>query len=126
MNSGGGFGKTQRKCGQTLFQRLILVIARMHNEEVGCDRFGPVEFTAKGRYRLRANVRVERRQVHQIVGVDHEGREIETLARGGKAADVVRVRLRSAPHTRTGGEDLEGVGAEPVSFEAGLFEGFGA
>ncbi len=56
--------------------------------------------------------------------MDDQRREIQTFADTFQAADIVRIGRGRAPHSRTGGEDLEGVGAKTVSFKAGVFEGF--
>ncbi len=122
--SRGGFGEAQCERRKTLFERLVFIVTRMEDKIVCADGFGAVKFATEGCDRLLSYLWIERGQVDEVIGVDHERREIQPLAGGFEAADIVWIRRGSPPHARTGGEDLEGIGAETVSFEAGVFEGF--
>jgi len=123
--AGRGCREPESEGREPVFKRLVFVIARMQYEVFGANGFGAVEFAAKRRDRLRADFRIERREVDQIVGVDDEGRQVEPFARGGKTADIGGVGRGGAPQARAGGEYLKGVGAEPVGGERRVFERFG-
>ncbi len=122
----GGFGESECEGGESVFERLVFVIAGVDDEVVGADGFGTVEFAAERGDGFLADIRIERGEVDQVVGMDDEGREVEAFAGGAEAADVVRVRRGGSPLAGAGGENLEGVRAEAVGFEGGLLEGFGA
>jgi hypothetical protein len=116
------FGNALREIDDAVFDRLILVAAGMCDQVLGADQFGALQFTTEGRDRFRANVGIDRSEVDQVVVMNDERPEIELVAHAIKEGAIKRGRRRSAPHTRARGEDLEGVRAEFVGFERGLFQ----
>ena len=58
-----------------------------------------------------------RRQIDQVVVMDDQRIEVVLFADAGEQLDGAFGRRRRAPHARAGGEDLEGVGADPCCGE---------
>ena len=81
-----------------------------------------LQFAAKSRDRFLPDHRIERRQVDQVIGVNHQRPEVETLTRCRSRLDIVSGRAASAPHPRTGGKDLKGVRPELGRLQRRPFE----
>ena len=74
------------KCEDPLLDRLALVVAGMRHQVLGADGDGALELAAERRHRL-ARIFVRRRQVDQVVVVDHQRGEIVLLARAVQQRD---------------------------------------
>ena len=84
----------------------------MHDEVFGADRLRPLELTAKCIDGLRADDRIHRRQVDQVIGVNRERMQIVPFPRRAHQTNLLRIRSPRPPHPRTGREDLKRVGAQ--------------
>jgi hypothetical protein len=98
----------------------------MQHQVFGADDRGAVQFAAECHDRFFPDRRVQCRQVHEVIDVNGERRQIETLPHGAQTLDVVRIGRARAPHTRTGREDLKCVRAQGAGLEARVFQRFRA
>lgn len=106
-----GFRHAERERRHALFDRLALIVSRMDDQVLRANRCGAIQFTAKCGNRFFADHRIERGEIHQIIYVNRERRQIVVFANFSKARDVLAIRNRRAPHSWAGRENLKGVRA---------------
>ena len=94
----------------------------MQHKVLRADGGRAIEFAAKRDDGLRADLRIERRQVHEVVHVNDQRREIELLPHGAKTFDIVGVRHARTPHPGARREDLKCIRAESVRGKRGIFK----
>ena len=108
----GGVVESEGEGGDAFLHGVAAVTAWVDHQIFSADGDGALQFAAEGIDGFRPDYRVERCEVDQIVGVDDERREAETLAGGAQELDLQGVGNAGAPHAGTGGEDLEGGGSQ--------------
>ena len=99
-----------------LLDRLAFVIARMRHQVFGADGDGALQFASERLDRLRADALVRRREIDQIVVVDHQRRQIVAFPRALEQDDPGLARSRRLPLPRAGRKNLERVRAQLGGF----------
>lgn len=98
--------------------RSAFAAAGMRHQEIGAESDGANDFFMKGLDRTDAKNAIRRSEIDQIIVVNDERAKLQFLTasteakRGG--TDALRAIRGTTPHTRTGGKNLERVGAEIV------------
>ena len=116
------FGDAAREIRDTLLDANAPVAAGVRDQVLGADGGGTLELTAEGEDGFRADDRVGRGHIDEVVVVDDERMEVELLARVCEQLAIGHRGRTGAPHAWARREDLEGVRAQFVGFERGLFE----
>jgi hypothetical protein len=98
------------------------VAAGMKDEVFRADQESALQLAAESLDGFRADHRIGRGQVDQVINVDGQRVQIELPACGAQQLHPCGVGRRGAPHARTGGEDLKGVGPQFGSSECGILE----
>lgn len=109
---GGGFERGGEGVEGGFEGGVALGGAGMHDEVVGADGGGALEFSAEGGDASGADGGVGGGEVDEVAVMDDEGGEAVAGAVGAQFGAAFRGGHGGAPHARTGGEDLKAIGAE--------------
>ena len=92
----------------------LAACAGMHHQEVGTQRHGTDNFIMEGLNRARLQHALRRRQIDQIICVNHQRAEFQFITPRAKRLRIHfgNTRRAALPHPRAGGENLQRVATE--------------
>ena len=79
----------------------------MQHQILGADLRRAIQLASKRHDGFLAHHRIERRQIHQVIRMDHQRVQIELRPQRLESLHIVRIRYARAPHPRARREDLE-------------------
>jgi hypothetical protein len=120
LQARGGCLQRTGKQGDGRIDGLADAAAGMRHQVVGANLIGALHLSPKGRDRVTAHLLIGGGEIDEVVVVDHQRGEVKPGAVLAHGERVVGGDRRGAPHTRTGGKDLEGVAAEIESTLGGV------
>ena len=116
------FADAFEKMHDPLFDGVAFVVSRVGDQILRADGHGANQFASKRLDRQLASFFVRRRQVNQVVVVDHERIQVVLLAGLVQQPDGGQARRGRLPLAWTRREYLKCVGAKLRCFERGPFQ----
>ncbi len=106
-------GLLNRLCGQpqALIAGQALPASRVQDQKLRSQSQGALYLATKSGNGVGPHTLCLRAHVDQVAGMNRHGADVVLLAQFLEPGRIGRLHRTGLPHTRTGGEDLEGVGA---------------